>query len=80
MGSNPIPSAIHIMEITRVGKLPSENLYKGTCSNCHCEVKFKEGEAKVETFDDPRESQSFTNVTVKCPTPGCNYTIFGRRC
>ena len=58
------------MEIIEKGKLPGERLYKGTCSNCNCRIRFREDEAERRTG----RNSSF--LEVKCPTRGCDVKIY----
>lgn len=59
------------MKIVKVGRLPQEQLLKGECSNCGCEIECKRSEAK--SAPDPREKG---DLYLDCPTKGCNSMIW----
>lgn len=57
------------MRIIRQGKLPSEDLFEGTCIHCKTMVEFKRSEAR--SSPDPREPNL---ISVTCPL--CQGEIF----
>jgi len=57
------------MKVLKYGKLPSKQLrpYRGTCSNCKCEVEVAENETVASYIPGCVEQMRF----VICPTLGC---------
>lgn len=56
------------MEIIKQGKI-RHRFFRGTCSNCDCEVECNKEEINV--FNDRNELV----YSVECPTPQCGQTI-----
>lgn len=60
------------MEIIAKGKLPDEDLFKGSCHNCKSVMRFKRGEAKQVIYDQ----REFGEVaTATCPV--CAKEFYG---
>jgi len=58
------------MEIVKMGKLPEEQLFHGTCYNCKTEFRCKKSEGRYE--NSQREGEF---LRVKCPL--CNKEAIG---
>lgn len=59
------------MKITKPGALPDEEVLKGTCTHCKCEVEFTKGEAR----DIQHSPKNEVYYMIDCPTKGCGRNI-----
>lgn len=65
------------MKVIKAGKLPGEELKnqvaRGVCSNCRCEIECTLGEA-TNTLG-PGIGDRTSDYFYKCPTEGCSHLI-----
>ena len=59
------------MKIIKPGKAPCEDIFKGECGSCGCELEASRSE--VTYYKHNRENFGYT---YKCPTRNCNSNIF----
>lgn len=57
------------MKILKPGKLPENDIMRGTCYRCDCEVECKRSECKLD------QSFGSCDMLVDCPTEGCYVRI-----
>lgn len=60
------------IKVTKMGKLPEDKVFQGSCSNCKSKMEWLRKDALSHHPETQRDSE-FT--TIKCPV--CDHTVNG---